>query len=126
MQRIPPASAPRLVGSANTGKLVANTPLPVGKVHIALEFVPDAGKTMQTPPGLVPQPRPAPGIAKLWINGTPAGSGAIAGFGGQRRESGYRSRLEISRDAQLCQPVHIFGQSRHGYGGFEELKTLPL
>jgi arylsulfatase A-like enzyme len=164
VQRIPPASAPRLVGRAytiaadvdlpagqasgvivaqggryggftlyvkdgnltyetnisghNTGKLVASTPLPAGKVHIALEFVPDIAKTAQTPTNTPAQARPAPGIAKLWINGAPAGSGSIAGFGASAES------LDIGAD--LGSPVTPSYTSPFVFSGKVDTVTVDL
>lgn len=102
----------------NTGKLVATTQLPAGKVHVAVEFVPDAGQAIQASANLPAQARPASGTAKLWINGALAGSAPLAGLGNSAES------LDIGAD--LGSPVSSNYASPFTFSGKVETVTVDL
>jgi arylsulfatase len=99
----------------STGKLISTQQLPAGKVHVALEFVPD-DKTQ-------PAPAPAParivsGTASLSIDGKPAGSAHITAFGLSA------DTLDIGSD--LGSPVTPAYQSPFPFNGIVETVTVDL
>ena len=64
--------------SGNRAGSISSGPLEPGKAHIVLEFMPDS---VETKPGLITARRPSPGVARLSVNGKPAGETKIAVFG---------------------------------------------
>ena len=66
------------------GALVSAEPLAAGKQHIVLDFIPDK---VVAPGNALFGGGGGPGVARLSINGKPAGETKIVNFGGSRRET---------------------------------------
>jgi arylsulfatase A-like enzyme len=64
--------------SGNRAGSVVSAPLDPGKAHIVLEFTPDK---VVPRPGLIAGRSPSPGVAKLSVNGKPAGETKVVAFG---------------------------------------------
>ena len=99
----------------STGKVVSPETLPAGKVRVAVEFVPNGDPA----PGNMPfATRLVPGVAKLSINGAPAGSAEISGLGGSSET------LDIGAD--LGSPVTSTYLSPFAFTGKVDTVTVDL
>ena len=99
----------------STGKLVSTQQLPAGKVHVALEFVPDENSQPAPPPAPA---RVVSGTASLSIDGKPAGSGHITALGFSAET------LDIGSD--LGSPVTPAYQSPFAFSGIVDTVTVDL
>jgi hypothetical protein len=98
-----------------TGKVVSSETLPPGKVRVAVEFIPDSAP----PPDNLPfAARLVPGVAKLSINGAPAGSAEISGLGASSET------LDIGAD--LGSPVTSTYLSPFAFTGKVDTVTVDL
>jgi len=104
----------------NAGKIVASEPLPFGKVSIVVEFTPapKEGPKLPSFPGLFV----GPGVARLSINGQPAGEATIAGA--SSAFSQYDETLDIGSD--LGTPVSSDYTSPFSFTGVIERVTMDL
>jgi len=98
------------------GSIVSSAPLEAGKAHIVLDFVPDQSQGQKDP---LPGRSTGPGVARLTVNGKPAGEAAIANFGGF-----YGETLDIGSD--LGSPVSSAYTSPFAFTGHIETVTLEL
>ena len=98
------------------GGIVSSDPLAVGRAHIVLDFTPDQGRLQKDP---LPGRSMGPGVARLTVNGKPAGEAAIANFGGF-----YSETLDIGSD--LGSPVSQEYASPFAFTGHIETVTLEL
>ncbi len=99
----------------STGKLISTEQLPTGKVHLAVEFVPDDSSQPAPPPAPI---RVVSGTASLSINGKPAGSGHITALGFSA------DTLDIGSD--LGSPVTPAYQSPFAFSGTVDTVTVDL
>jgi arylsulfatase len=72
-----------------TGR-ISSEPLEAGQTEIVVEFTPDESKLQRDP---VPGRSSGPGVARLSINGKPAGETPVVNFGGT-----YFETLDIGSD----------------------------
>ena len=98
------------------GTLVSSVPLDAGKSQIVLEFIPDQARILKDP---LPGRSSGPGVARLTVNGKPAGEAAIANFVGI-----YGETLDIGSD--LGSPVSPEYTSPFAFTGHIETVTLEL
>jgi hypothetical protein len=66
------------------GSIVSSQPLPAGKAQIVVAFIPEASSLKQE---TLPGRSVGPGVARLSINGQPAGETPVANFGGYYYET---------------------------------------
>ena len=99
----------------STGKLISTEQLPIGKVHVAVEFVPYDNSQPAPPPAPV---RVVSGTASLSINGKPAGSGHISALGFSA------DTLDIGSD--LGSSVASAYQSPFAFSGIVDTVTVDL
>jgi len=98
------------------GTLVSSVPLDAGKSQIVLDFIPDQARILKDP---LPGRSSGPGVARLTVNGKPAGEAAIANFVGI-----YGETLDIGSD--LGSPVSPEYTSPFAFTGHIETVTLEL
>jgi len=98
------------------GTIIASEPLAGGKARIVLDFDPDQASLQKDP---LPNRSVGPGVARLTVNGKPAGEAAIANFGGF-----YGETLDIGSD--LGSPVSPAYDSPFAFTGHIETVTLEL
>ena len=66
------------------GSIVSSQTLPAGKAQIVLDFTPDESTVKKE---MLPGRSMGPGVARLSINGQPAGESPITNFGGYYYET---------------------------------------
>jgi arylsulfatase len=98
------------------GSIVASAPLETGKARIVLDFTPDQARLQKDP---MPGRSIGPGVARLSINGKPAGEAAIANFGGYFGET-----LDVGSD--LGSPVSPSYASPFAFTGKIESVRVDL
>jgi hypothetical protein len=101
------------------GKIVSSDPLPAGKVTVAVDFTPAAktGPQLSSFPGLFL----GPGVARLSINGKPAGEAKI---GGAPSFNQYDETLDVGSD--LGTPVSPDYASPFRFTGTIEKVTVEV
>jgi arylsulfatase A-like enzyme len=91
----------------SSGRLVSSQPLAAGKAEIVLDFIPDDTKLRKE---MWPGRSVGPGVARLSINGRPAGEAPIANFGGY-----YYETFDVGSD--LGTPVSSSYASPFAFNG---------